>query len=57
MAIIVSRPKQIDWMRVANDCGYYDRSHFIKGVKEFSGFSLSEYVQRKYEFVNYVPML
>jgi AraC-like DNA-binding protein len=53
----IERSKQIDWMQVANDCGYYDQSHFIKDFKEFSGFSPSEYVQRKYEFVNYVPML
>ena len=53
----IEKMKRVDWVQLAHDCGYYDQSHFINDFKEFSGFSPSEYMGRKYDFVNYVPVL
>ncbi len=47
----------IHWTQLAHDCGYYDQAHFINDFKEFSGFSPTDYMYAKGEFVNYVPLL
>ena len=41
---------------LASDCGYYDQSHFIADFKSFSGFTPVEYMTRKSNYLNYVPV-
>jgi AraC-like DNA-binding protein len=47
---------EIDWAQVALDCGYYDQPHFIHDFQAFAGISPSEYLERRTEHVNHVPM-
>lgn len=54
---LIEQRREIQWTQLAHDCGYYDQAHFINDFKEFSGFSPTEYIQVKSEFVNYVPIL
>lgn len=46
----------IDWAAISYDCGFYDQSHFINDFKVFSGFTPEEYLSRKSEYLNYVPV-
>lgn len=52
---IESNPK-IDWTKLALDCGFYDQSHFINDFRLFSGFTPEEYLSKKSEYLNYVPV-
>jgi AraC-like DNA-binding protein len=45
-----------DWSHFAQENGYYDQSHFINEFKCFSGFTPGEYMQRKTDTLNYVPV-
>lgn len=46
----------IDWSRVAVESGFYDQAHFIGDFKIFSGFTPNEYIKKKAETLNYVPV-
>ena len=46
----------VDWSQIAFDCGFYDQSHFIADFKSFSGFTPSEYLKQKGDFLNYIPV-
>lgn len=46
----------VDWSTIAYDCGFYDQSHFIADFKVFSGFTPTEYIQRKGTLLNYIPV-
>jgi len=46
----------VDWLSIAYHCGFYDQSHFIADFKIFSGFTPTEYIQQKSEFLNYIPV-
>lgn len=46
----------IDWSQFARENGYYDQSHFIHEFKSFSGFTPVEYINRKTDMLNYVPV-
>ena len=46
----------IDWSDFARDNGYYDQSHFIHEFRNFSGFTPVEYINRKTDMLNYVPV-
>ena len=46
----------VDWSQIAFDCGFYDQSHFIADFKDFSGFTPSEYVKQRGDFLNYIPV-
>jgi len=48
--------KSIHWSRVALESGFYDQAHFIGDFKDFSGFTPNEYVKRKTETLNYIPV-
>ena len=48
--------KSISWKRIALESGYYDQAHFIHDFKHFSGFTPSEYIQRKTTQLNYIPV-
>lgn len=47
---------QIDWQRIALDCGFYDQAHFINDFKHFSGFTPEQYSKIHSNYQNYVPV-
>ncbi len=48
--------KSIQWSNIAKESGFYDQAHFINDFKDFSGFTPNEYIKRKTEAVNYIPV-
>jgi AraC-like DNA-binding protein len=48
--------QSIDWSLFARENGYYDQSHFINEFRNFSGFTPVEYIHRKTDMLNYVPV-
>ena len=48
--------RTIDWSHFARENGYYDQSHFIHEFRNFSGFTPVEYINRKTDMLNYVPV-
>ena len=46
----------IHWSNFAQENGYYDQPHFINEFKSFSGFTPGEYINRKTDTLNYVPV-
>ncbi|MGB7208737.1 MAG: AraC family transcriptional regulator [Pyrinomonadaceae bacterium] len=46
----------IEWNLIAQDCGFYDQSHFINDFKHFSGFTPDEYAKIHTNYQNYVPV-
>ncbi|MDX1479867.1 MAG: AraC family transcriptional regulator [Saprospiraceae bacterium] len=47
---------QPEWSHLALDCGFYDQAHFANEFKRFSGFSPGEYLRRKSDTLNYIPI-
>ena len=45
-----------DWSEIAVRNGFYDQAHFIHEFRNFSGFTPGEYVRRKTDTLNYVPV-
>lgn len=52
----IEERKEADWTNISLDCGFYDQAHFINDFKFFSGFTPGEYVRRKNDVLNYVPV-
>jgi len=52
----IENQRKIDWITVANDCGFYDQSHFIADFKSFSGLTPVDYLKQKGDILNYVPI-
>lgn len=46
----------IHWSNFAREHGYYDQPHFINEFRSFSGFTPNEYLKRKTDMLNYVPV-
>lgn len=45
-----------DWTEIALESGFYDQAHFINDFRELSGFTPGEYVTKKTDTLNYVPV-
>lgn len=52
----IERSGSVQWSEVALESGYYDQAHFIHDFKGFSGFTPNEYLKRKTDLLNYVPV-
>lgn len=52
----IEQRKKIDWISIAYESGYYDQAHFINDFKTFSGFTPTQYQNKKIDFSNYVPV-
>ena len=52
----IEEKKEVNWTDISQDCGFYDQAHFIHDFKFFSGFTPEEYVRRKSDMLNYVPV-
>lgn len=54
--------RNVEWTRIALDCGYYDQAHFIHDFQSFSGFTPTSYVTNFFrhesnnEHLNHVPL-
>ena len=46
----------IHWSKIARESGFYDQAHFINEFKGFSGFTPNEYMKRKTDSLNYIPV-
>lgn len=55
--LAIEKEPSADWSAVAQLNGFYDQSHFIHEFREFSGFTPGEYLKRKADTLNYVPVL
>ncbi len=49
--------REVDWTRIALDCGYFDQSHFIHDFRAFSGINPTSYLAHRTEHLNHVPIL
>jgi AraC-like DNA-binding protein len=46
-----------DWSGLALQSGFYDQAHFINDFRDFSGFTPGEYIKRKADSLNYIPVM
>jgi AraC-like DNA-binding protein len=52
----IEKDELIRWSYIALESGYYDQAHFINDFKLFSGFTPNEYIKRRTDILNYVPV-
>ena len=52
----IQQKGQVNFARLALDCGYFDQSHFIADFRAFSGFTPAEYQKKKNDLADYVPV-
>jgi AraC-like DNA-binding protein len=52
----IEQDASVHWSEIAIRNGFYDQAHFIHEFRAFSGFTPSEYLKRKSETLNYVPV-
>jgi len=52
----IEERQEVKWTDISQDCDFYDQAHFINDFKFFSGFTPEEYVRRKNDILNYVPV-
>lgn len=54
--LMLENRRELDWVGLAHDCGYFDQAHFIHDFKAFSGFTPAQYLSRTGDFTNYIPV-
>ena len=54
---MATRGRQVEWTRVALDCGYFDQAHFIHDFRSFAGLTPSAYQSARTSFQNHVKFL
>ena len=52
----IEQQRAVNWSTISQDCGFYDQSHFINDFRLFSGFTPEQYLRRKADMLNYVPV-
>lgn len=52
----IEKVPYVNWNCIALESGYYDQAHFINDFRLFSGFTPSEYLNKKSDSLNYVPV-
>lgn len=52
----IEKDSSVHWSEIALRNEFYDQSHFIHEFRKFSGFTPGEYVKRKTDTLNYVPV-
>lgn len=52
----IEKDTSVHWSEIALRNGFYDQAHFIHEFRNFSGFTPGEYVKRKTDTLNYVPV-
>ncbi|KAA3662902.1 MAG: AraC family transcriptional regulator [Calditrichaeota bacterium] len=52
----IEKFKNIDWMSISYDCGFYDQAHFINEFKIFADMNPSDYLQNRGKYPNYIPI-
>lgn len=52
----IEKTGEVNWTAISQDCGFYDQAHFIHDFKFFSGFTPEDYLSRKSDLLNYVPV-
>jgi AraC-like DNA-binding protein len=53
---LLHRCEAVDWADAAAACGYYDQSHMIHDFRDFAGLSPANYLSRRSEHMNHVPL-
>jgi AraC-like DNA-binding protein len=51
----LAQKRLVDWGDLACACGYFDQAHFIHDFKAFSGLTPTAYLDRRGEYLNFVP--
>lgn len=46
--------RNLDWSRIAVDCGYYDQPHFINDFRLFSGLTPSAFLEQEWDYTNFL---